>query len=277
MFCAVRQTALNQRLTRPFLTQRFIRKRRITKKCERGEQEVNYQLPSDVNHGGNQTPPGVPVEIDTSSMLGRFFKFKSKIAQMSDQASAHMVVDDGSLARAVEMGSQATMLRNAIEKRRKEVTQPLLDGKRRIDGAVNRLTTEIDGIVRVLDGRCRPYLAEKERKRVEAAAQKAAAAASESGGKAPHPASAAMPTIPEVVDDRVKIKTDSGSMTIEKKSVPVIEDLAASLTDPGLIRARRKCLEKEVLTYVRQAMKLGREDFPGIRIQKKDVLKRRVA
>lgn len=248
--------------------------------------------------------------LDTQDMIDQFWPFKRELDGMMVEAQAVVVVDDNSMAQASEMISQAKKLSNAIGKRRLVVTRPLLEAKKAVDGAVNKLTDACAALIRVLDGKTIPYMRnmeiarQKEAARV-AAEMRAAAKAAEEKEEAARVAAAAaakaeaealgygkneiaetvadavaavVPVAPEVpagvVEDRTKVKTASGSATLEYVYVGELTDIRV-LPQAG-INARWAQIQTAVQPWINAQIKFGLHEIPGVRVTRQQVVKRRV-
>lgn len=248
--------------------------------------------------------------MTASSLIGRFWDFREKIAGMAAEASAVEVRDEVSMRRASEMIAQAKKLKNAMGKKRAEVTRPLLDMKKAVDGSVAVLATSVDDVIKALDSKTIPYLRkmEEERKRKAAAAAEAMRKASEEAerkeeeeriraaadakaeaaemGYTERDASelvadavaAVVPVAPEIpaesVEDRTKIKTDSGSTTLDYEYVGELVDIR-DLPVNG-IKARWDQIKAAVQPWINGQIKFGSRSIPGVRITRREVIKRRV-
>lgn len=233
-------------------------------------------------------------EIDTSSALASFLKFREVLSKMTAQVEAIAVTDEETLAQASEMANQARKIKNEISKRLKDVTRKYVEAKKNVEGKVKGLLLfKFEDLERMADGKCRPYLLKKEEERraaerkAQEAAEKARREAEEAEKKKAQENSAEQaqepekdptpppaPIIPEVVDDKTEVKTDSGSVTIEHEYVPELEDPRA-ISDE-CVKARWKQLEGALLPYARARIKMGDTAVPGFRITKEAKVKRRV-
>lgn len=249
-------------------------------------------------------------EIDTEAMVGKFWEFNQKINEMIAESEAMDVNDDESLAKASEMIAQAKKLSNAMSKRRLEITRPILEAKKKVDGAVNRLADQCAKAIRILDGKCNPYLSllEAKRRKKEAEAQKAVRDAARKAAEAEEAARIeaarvakeeaealnyterdtaqaiddavqsvvpVAPTLPdEVIEDRTKIVTDSGSTTIDYEYTGEIVDVRKMPAEA--FTARKSELIKAMMPWVNGQIKFGVRSIPGVNITRRQVVKRRV-
>ncbi len=239
-------------------------------------------------------PDTTPTKIDTVSVVGQFFRFQEVLAGLADQVTAIEVTDDDTLAQASEMANQARKIKNQIVKRLKAVTKQYTDAKKEVEGRVKSLLLfKFEELEQKADGKCRPYLLKKEEERIKAereaeararkereeadAAAKAKAAA---GNINDDPAdSATKPTppafiIPEIIDEKTEVKTESGTAGIEYEYVVTLDDPRA-ISDE-CIKARWKYLESALLPYARARVKMGDRSIPGFTIKKEAKIKRRV-
>jgi hypothetical protein len=243
-------------------------------------------------------------------MIDRFFEFKEQLDKMMIEAKAVRVYDAPSLGKAEEMIAQAKKLENAISKRRAEVTRPLLDSKKKIDGVAKVLTERIGAIRKTIDGQSIEYLKKLERERLEKekkareamakaareaqereekerieAAAKAQAEADEFGyserdrqAAVADAVSAVIPAAPEivevVVDDRTKVTTESGSATVDYKYTGELTDIKKLPDD--IIKARWKQIQAAVQPEINHRIKSGTYQIPGVKIKREQVIKRRV-
>ena len=121
-----------------------------------------------INYG--ETNPVAPAGIATreklvSMMKGRFFEFKESLDGVLSAAGSIVVTNDVALASAVELQSQVKRLMSDIENRRKDVTAPLVEDKRQVDGFANGLKVKCGDIILLLKAVVDPYLMGKERER----------------------------------------------------------------------------------------------------------------
>ena len=257
-----------------------------------------------------QQKPADLTQINTHALIGKFFEFKEKIDIMADEAKAVEVVDQASMIKASEMTAQVKKIRNAMSKRRAEVTRPLLDAKKSIDGAVARLDQALHAISRGLDAKTIPYMRRMEEERLrkareaEEATRKALrkaeeaeeAARIEAAAKAKKEAeelgytdrdkaasvadavAAVVPVAPQVpaasVDDRTKVQTDSGSSTLDYEYSGELVDIR-QLPVEG-IKARFTQIKSAVQPWINAQIKFGSRTIPGVKITRKEVIKRRV-
>lgn len=216
-----------------------------------------------LDYGLEKKEVGLDQEIKNQVviMAGEIYPFKSKLDGMEEAISLIKVEDEESLKSAVAVSGELSKLKNNIERKRKELTQPLFDGKKRVDSLANGLARRIDSFVAHINGKVKPYLQKKEQERLrkerqaEEARKKAEAEArereekeraireAEEGrqrfedareryemGKAKgedegHAARSVKPAIiPEVVPAETKVETSSGSARIEKVTKVYLED-----------------------------------------------------
>lgn len=257
-----------------------------------------------------QKKPAELAEINTHALIGKFFEFKEKIDAMADEAQAVQVVDLASMTKASEMTAQVKKIRNAMSNRRAEVTRPLLDAKKSVDGAVARLDQALHAISRGLDAKTIPFMRRMEEERLrkareaEEATRKALreaeaaeeAARVEAAAKAKKEAeelgytdrdtaaavedavAAVVPVAPQVpaaaVDDRTKVKTDSGSSTLEYEYAGELVDIRL-LPDEG-IKARWSQIKSAVQPWINAQIKFGVRSIAGVNVTRREVIKRRV-
>lgn len=99
--------------------------------------------------------------------MQQFNAVRGKILELAERCNGTLVTDDESLEQGKELAKVGKKLETLIEDRRKEITKPYLDEKKRIDDFVKLLLAEVNDAVKVLRGRILDFEREKERIRLE--------------------------------------------------------------------------------------------------------------
>lgn len=99
--------------------------------------------------------------------MQQFNAVRGKILELAERCNGALVTDDESLEQGKELAKVGKKLETLIEDRRKEITKPYLDEKKRIDDFVKLLLAEVNDAVKVLRGRILDFEREKERIRLE--------------------------------------------------------------------------------------------------------------
>ncbi len=94
-------------------------------------------------------------------------KIKSQITALAEQCKNIIITNDASLEEAKELAKQAKKIETYIEEKRKEITKPLLDKKKQIDDFAKNLTQDLSEATKSLRLQIQKYEEEKERKRLE--------------------------------------------------------------------------------------------------------------
>lgn len=99
--------------------------------------------------------------------MQQFNAVRGKILELAERCNGTLVTDNESLEQGKELAKVGKKLETLIEDRRKEITKPYLDEKKRIDDFVKLLLAEVNDAVKVLRGRILDFEREKERVRLE--------------------------------------------------------------------------------------------------------------
>lgn len=250
--------------------------------------------------------PEVVDPMDPTPLVKGFDSFTKKIGTMAAEADKHQVTDDASNAQAVEMIGQVKKLSNAIEKKRKQVTEPYHFVKKTIDGHCKPIKDSLLSIQRGLESKIRPYLNKKEQERREAerkaqeeaarvqrelkekARQEAEKAAEEARKKAEaeglaeeevereaRKAAAQVEEAPVIVAESVpeetKTKTDSGTAALKKEWVWELEDFTELPEE--IIKSRWEYIVKAIAPAINARVKAGIRTIPGVKIFKQATVK----
>ncbi len=253
------------------------------RKCEWKQTEKD----SGLDNLETLAPPAKIDPMDPQPLLALFDKYVAQIDSMIGRAREHIVRDDKSNARAVEMTTQAKKVAQTIAKQHKELKAPYLTVIQPLDSFKKGLADKLAGIQSILNAKITPYLRKKEVERREKqrladeeARKIQAKLDAEAKEKAdalrkkleaenkPEEAAAVQIEVPPLVvaqiESELKISTPSGSAKLAKKWVWEIEDFKKI---PDEIFEQRKDKIKEAMApAINPRIAAGIRSIPGIKI-----------
>ena len=204
----------------------------------------------------------------TDIVLSQFDAARDKIKQVAEQCKNIIVTDQGSLDTAKNLAKDASKIEKIIDEKRKEITKPILDEKKRIDDFAKDLTTELNNSLKGLRAQILSFeqeqdrirrdelrRIEEERIRKEEELRKAVEENKEVTSEQVH-------ELQEIKQQQVVMQSEPASSSIRKVWDWVLADI--------------KQVPIEYLTVdpvkVKQAVANGAREIPGISIFQKDQL-----
>lgn len=262
---------------------------------------VNYPIP--------ETMPAVRDPFDPAPLLKLFDKYHAQVDRMEAVAAAFVVSDEATAAQANEYMLQSKKLASVTDKERKDLKEPYLKVTQPLDNLVKNLNDRlIKKVHDVFAAKIRPYLQEKERKRIEAqrkaeadaralqarldaeeaekrriASEKARLDALIAGAQVAEAESAARAAaamvepapvvVAQVVQDETKTTTENGTVGLKKEWAFEIFSFRDLPNECLLIR--REEIIKAVSPWVRAQISAGIRNIPGVKVYEQTVVKTR--
>jgi hypothetical protein len=200
--------------------------------------------------------------LDMEPVNQMFAKIHEYVDSMEKKAADFKVIDEPTMTRAIEMGTQAKQFINKIEKKRKEVKAPYLAFTKRLDTLAKGITSRLEDIQEGLRTKIRPVMQEQRAK--EEAARKAALKAQEEAAKKKSPDDTGKQTQPPPAAPPAPAaskKTATGSAKLQKTFEWDVTDIK-SVPEEYLTVAPSK-----INTFIKANLKLDKEiKIPGIEI-----------
>ncbi|SNR98981.1 hypothetical protein SAMN04488503_2214 [Humidesulfovibrio mexicanus] len=204
--------------------------------------------------------PAAQNPYDLAPVRAKLAVYDAEIDKMVAQTERLMVSDDATNATAVEMANQAKKIDAAIERVRKDLVLAPNEYVKSVNGLAKGFQGRLGTIVASLRGKVGAYAQriEMERRKAEEAARKAQAelqAKIDAEAKAAHvePVQIAAPALPK---QQTIVRTEAGSATQRKV-------WKHEITDETQVPREYLMVDE---AKVRQAVKQGVREIPGIRI-----------
>ena len=218
-------------------------------------------------------------DTEVANKIQLFSSIKEQITTLGTQCTALVISDDDSLESAKKLAKEAGKINTAIETKRKELTAPYLENKRKIDEFAKDITGTLEKSIKLLRKNILDFELEKEKQRqlelqrieeekrkaeairqAEEEARQKAIKEAEANNTPPPPVYVAPPSVPSIanlrMDQREKELKADKSKSI--RTVWKFEIIDANL----LPREYLMPDEKKIGT----AMALGTREIPGVRI-----------
>lgn len=104
-------------------------------------------------------------DVEVANKIQLFSSIKEQITILSVQCSQLIISDDDSLESAKKLAKEAGKINTAIESKRKELTAPYLENKRKIDDFAKDITGTLEKSIKLLRKNILDFELEKEKQR----------------------------------------------------------------------------------------------------------------
>lgn len=195
-----------------------------------------------------------------------FQSFKDKIDAVAEKCKSIVINSQETLAAAKELAKDARTIEKLIEERRVEITKPLLDKKKEIDGVAKKLTANLNNALSDLRSQILRYEQEQERirqeelRRIEEEKRRLEEELRQQQAEQ-QPNMATVTDLVKAQEEEKKIQS--------AKSNSISKVWTFEVVDKNLVPHEYMMVDE---TKVRQAIKLGIREIPGILIYQKEQL-----
>lgn len=219
---------------------------------EEKRQPVSYLIPAE----------GVMIPVPAPNHLAPFEPLSRTVARIVQDATALEITDPDRLDYAVGLMGESKKLSKQFDAKRKDVCQDASDFIDSVRGLVSRYTERLKSAEYTILTKVNQYKLKLdiERKKQEAAAQKAAADFQKKLNKEAAKAGVEAPLVPEIVipKEKTTIKSESGTTSYEVKR------WICTVMDPAAV-PKEYC--EPIKKLLDDAVKMGVREIPGCKIE----------